>query len=270
MHGQPAAADVRIGLGDRQAQALARHALGVGGLALAPELRAARRALEPDPAVERRVVLERDQDLRDVPLGVRAHRDLAVGQRGGDGWHRGHRRSRTVPCPAVEASGISYQVRRSERARRVRVTVDPSRGVEVVLPRRAPDRAAAAAVVELRPWIERRLREVERARAAVAARGSTVPYLGQTLTTIAERGRTRVHRRGETLLVPDGTATRDAALERWYRRAAAAEISAPSRSGLRGLRQLVYKARHPRPAHALGELLAVGHDELQLAAVARP
>ncbi len=125
----------------------------------------------------------------------------------------------------MEASGISYQVRRSERARRIRVTVDPARGVEVVLPRRAPERAAAAAVIELRPWIERRLREVERARAAVAARGSTVPYLGQTLTTVAERGRTRVHRRGDTLLVPAGSAERGAALERWYRRAAAAEIA---------------------------------------------
>jgi predicted metal-dependent hydrolase len=125
----------------------------------------------------------------------------------------------------MEASGISYQVRRSERARRVRVTVDPSRGVEVVLPRRAPERAAAAAVIELRPWIERRLREVERAGAAIAARGSTVPYLGRTLTTVAERGRTRVHRRGNTLLLPGDAGRREAALERWYRRAAAIEIA---------------------------------------------
>ena len=41
---------------------------------------------------------------------------------------------------------ISYSVRRSERARRVRVTVEPDRGVEVVLTRRAPERAAAAAL----------------------------------------------------------------------------------------------------------------------------
>ena len=49
-------------------------------------------------------------------------------------------------------------------------TLDRFPKLEVVLPRRAPERAAAAAVVELRPWIERRLREVERTRAAVAAR----------------------------------------------------------------------------------------------------
>ena len=86
---------------------------------------------------------------------------------------------------------IAYNVRRSERARRVRVTVDAARGVEVVLPRRAPEREAAAAISELRPWIERRMREVARARAAIAARGDTVPYLGEPLRSVPEPGRTR-------------------------------------------------------------------------------
>lgn len=119
---------------------------------------------------------------------------------------------------------ITYRVRRSERARRVRVTVEPDRGVEVVLPRRAPERAAAAAVRELGPWIERRLREVDRTRAAVAARGNTVPYLDTRLVLQSEPGRTRVHRRGEVLLTPSG-AERGPALERWYRRAAQNEIA---------------------------------------------
>ena len=119
---------------------------------------------------------------------------------------------------------ISYSVRRSERARRVRVTVEPDRGVEVVLPRRAPERAAAAAVRELRPWIERRMLEVQRARATVAARGDSVPYLGAILEVRPEAGRTRVHRRGDVLLTPAGS-ERSPALERWYRRAAQAEIA---------------------------------------------
>ena len=118
---------------------------------------------------------------------------------------------------------VVYQVRRSDRARRVRVTVDPSRGVEVVLPRRAAAREAAAAVRELRPWIERRVAEIEGARAAVAARGDTVPYLGQTLAVLAQPGRMRVARRGDLLVVPDGDG-RNPALERWYRRAARTEI----------------------------------------------
>jgi predicted metal-dependent hydrolase len=120
---------------------------------------------------------------------------------------------------------IEYSVRRSERARRVRVSVDATRGVEVVLPRRAPAREAAAAIRELRPWIERRVRELERARATVAARGETVPYLGVDLRLVPEPGRTRVHRRGDALLVPSGAVERMPALERWYRRAAAQEIA---------------------------------------------
>ena len=123
------------------------------------------------------------------------------------------------------AEVIAYSIRRSTRARRVRVAVDHARGVEVVLPSRAPVDEAEAAVAELRPWIERRLRELERTRAAVAARGQTVPYLDQTLTLLVQPGRTRVHRRGTELLVPDGEA-RVPALERFYRRAAQTEISA--------------------------------------------
>ena len=119
---------------------------------------------------------------------------------------------------------IDYSVRRSDRARRVRVTVDAIRGVEVVLPRRAAEREAAAAVRELAPWIERRIENLARARATVAARGDAVPYLGQLLRVRTEPGRARVHRRGDELLAPGG-AGRTAALERWYRRAARAEIA---------------------------------------------
>jgi predicted metal-dependent hydrolase len=118
---------------------------------------------------------------------------------------------------------IDYRVRRSERARRVRVTVDAD-GVEVVLPRRARERDAAAAVRELSPWIRRRMRELERAREAIAARGDALPYLDELLTVRPQAGRTRVHRRGDELLAPAG-AERAPALERWYRRAARDEIA---------------------------------------------
>ncbi|MGI9184223.1 MAG: M48 family metallopeptidase [Solirubrobacteraceae bacterium] len=118
---------------------------------------------------------------------------------------------------------IAYRIRRSERARRVRVTVDAGRGVEVVLPRRAAERDAAAAVRELRPWIERRVGELQRAQETVAARGECLPYLGSWLRVRPEPGRTRVHRRRDELLSPAG-AERTPALERWYRRAARDEI----------------------------------------------
>jgi predicted metal-dependent hydrolase len=118
---------------------------------------------------------------------------------------------------------LHYTVRRSDRARRVRVTVDAGNGVEVVLPRRAPARAADDAVAELGPWIRRRLAEVETVRSVLAARGDTVPYLGTTLRLVPQPGRTRAHRTGDELLVPAGE-DQEPALERWYRRAARAEI----------------------------------------------
>jgi predicted metal-dependent hydrolase len=115
-----------------------------------------------------------------------------------------------------------YRIRRSTRARRVRVTVDADGSVTVTLPRRAPERAAADAVQELAPWIARRRRVLARAAAEVARPAGTVPYLGATLTLEPQPGRERVHRRGDVLLVPAGDPR--PALERFYRRAARAEI----------------------------------------------
>src|SRR5438876_1531723 len=104
--------------------------------------------------------------------------------------------------PARQAThAIPYTVRRSSRARRVRVNVhaqaeERSVGVEVVLPERAPERAAAAAVSELRPWIERRVGEAHEVLALLLARAGTLPYLGAPLELIPQAGRTRVHRKG--------------------------------------------------------------------------
>jgi predicted metal-dependent hydrolase len=121
------------------------------------------------------------------------------------------------------AQEIDFTVRRSDRARRVRVHVHPLSGaVEVVLPARAAVGEARAAVVSLRRWIEARIAEAVAARMLVDARGETVPYLGQTLSLVREAGRSTVRRRGDELLVPDIDA--HPALERFYRRRARAEI----------------------------------------------
>jgi predicted metal-dependent hydrolase len=125
---------------------------------------------------------------------------------------------------AAPAGEISYTIRRSARARRVRVNVHAHSGVEVVLPARASERAAAAAVAELRPWIERRLDEAREALETISARGSSLPYLGASLQLTPQAGRSRVHRQGDRLLVPAGDA--GPALERFYRRAARTEIAA--------------------------------------------
>jgi predicted metal-dependent hydrolase len=120
-------------------------------------------------------------------------------------------------------SDLPYTIRRSARARRVRVTVGSAGEVVVTLPKRAAERRAAEAVRELRPWIERRRAALARAAQEVAREPGTLPYLGTTLRLVAEPGRERVHRRGDALLVPRGEATE--AIERWYRRRARAEIA---------------------------------------------
>jgi predicted metal-dependent hydrolase len=123
-----------------------------------------------------------------------------------------------------QAGEIEYTVRRSARAKRVRVNVRAHTGVEVVLPAHASERAAAAAVRELAPWIERRLTEGRQALARVAERAGTLPYLGSPLVLVPEPGRTRAHRRGEKLFVPVGD--HRPAVERLYRRLARREIAA--------------------------------------------
>jgi predicted metal-dependent hydrolase len=118
---------------------------------------------------------------------------------------------------------IDYVIRRSPRAKRVSVKVHPEIGVEVVLPERAPERAAAAAVVELRPWIERRLAEVEATRARLEQRAGTLPYLGMPLELVSEPRRKVARRDGARLLVP--ATDPKPAIERFYRRAAREEIA---------------------------------------------
>jgi predicted metal-dependent hydrolase len=139
-------------------------------------------------------------------------------------------------------AAVEYTLRRSPRARQVRVSVENDGAVRVTLPRRAPLRAADEAVRELAPWIERRQRALALAAAEVGRTPGTVPYLGAELRLVPERGRTRVHRRGDALLVPadglvatgepnglaaagDSAGGADAAIERWFRRAARAEIA---------------------------------------------
>ena len=120
---------------------------------------------------------------------------------------------------------ITYEVRRAPRAKRVRVAVEADGRVVVLLPSRAAEREAAAAVRELRPWIERRVREAAAREQRMRRAPGTVPLLGDELRLVPESGRTRVHRRDQALLVPQDAALHAAALERWYRRTARAEIA---------------------------------------------
>ena len=133
---------------------------------------------------------------------------------------------------------VPYRIRRSDRARRIRVSVDGNGEVEVVLPRRSPERHAEEAVQRARAVDRAAPPRGRRARRAEVGRApGTVPYLGEMLTLVPEPGRTRVHRRGDELLVPDGDAARgDRAL-----------VPAP---GARGGRAAAGRGVRPRRARA--------------------
>ena len=117
---------------------------------------------------------------------------------------------------------LTYTIRRSPRARRIRVCVDPHAGVEVVLPQRATKREAQQAVAELRPWIDRRLHEARAARLRLEAPPGTVPFLGAHLRLRYDADRSRAHRKQDELHLPATDA--QAALERWYRAEARRQI----------------------------------------------
>jgi predicted metal-dependent hydrolase len=128
-----------------------------------------------------------------------------------------------------------YTIRRSDRARRLRIVVAPT-GVEVVLPRRMALRHAEEFVAEKARWIERTLRQYRDAEAALPPvrleDGGEIPYMGQTLPirVAVESWRTRpgVSLRRGVLNVgvaePGEAAVREA-LTRWYRRQARVEIA---------------------------------------------
>jgi predicted metal-dependent hydrolase len=117
---------------------------------------------------------------------------------------------------------LAYTIRRSPRARRIRVKVDPHDGIEVVIPQRATKKDARAAVAELRPWIERKLSEAERARTSLLSPPGTVPFLGAHLALHYDEQRTRAHRKDDVLHLPAANA--HDALERWYRTEARRQI----------------------------------------------
>jgi predicted metal-dependent hydrolase len=131
------------------------------------------------------------------------------------------------------STGFDYVVRRSSRAKNIRITVGEN-GVVVALPERVAERHAHEFVAERAAWIERALSRLRRHEQTVLARsladGSTIPYLGSELTLRLAPGAGRVHARLDEQWVRVRTTdtSREAVaplLERWYRRQAREEIA---------------------------------------------
>lgn len=137
---------------------------------------------------------------------------------------------------------MDYLVRRSDRARWARLTLDPSGSPLVVLPAQASDRLAAEMVERHRVWIERHQRRLAAERLALADRpplgsGRVLPLRGieHRIAVVAlaggrRRPRVRIHGASPPIIAVElsvGVGGRlRAVLERWLRAAARADLSA--------------------------------------------
>lgn len=134
-----------------------------------------------------------------------------------------------------------YEVRRSTRARRARLTLTDSGDALVVLPARAPDALAADLVARHVDWLLRHQRRIIAERRALDARppwgaGRTLALRGIAQSVVVERlaaaGRQSVGlelRPGPTIVVrghADTAAGLAAVLERWLRAEARRDIEA--------------------------------------------
>ncbi len=156
--------------------------------------------------------------------------------------------SETTERAELPGGSLAYTLRRSRRARRLRMVVDPLRGVVVTIPAGRPGARDAAAHVEpfLREreaWIRHHLADQHRARSAVAGSdpdalvdGARIRFRGTFHTLRVEAAGPGVRRSGVvtgwTALVPPGGGTRRLGRPR-DRRPGRADRSAGPRDGPR-------------------------------------
>lgn len=107
--------------------------------------------------------------------------------------------------PAVELSGqtVSYDVRRSTRARRARIVVHQWDGVEVVVPTRAPADAAERLVRSHGDWLLARLAERPAAPPPLQD-GAVIPWRGGNLPVHVRTGAGRARLTSTELTIAVG------------------------------------------------------------------
>ena len=130
----------------------------------------------------------------------------------------------TVP---VGGRLVPYRIRRSSRARSASIQIHPRRGLEVVLPSRAPHREVHHLLHDRAGWLAQHAGEIQRAAPPppTLCTGARLPLRGDWRPLIVAPGaRTRVEGRDGPILVttadPGDQGVVRTHLERWYRRVA--------------------------------------------------
>lgn len=124
----------------------------------------------------------------------------------------------------VDGHVVVVRVRRSRRARRMRLTVGPGRAPEVVVPARIRGRAVDEFLRSNQLWLAGKLatlRAASQRPRAFPERSGSVWLAGQPVPVIHDpAGRAGAALRDGRLVVGGARADADAAIERWYRREA--------------------------------------------------
>ncbi len=159
----------------------------------------------------------------------------------------------------IDGRIISYTLRRSFQAHRLRLEISLRTGLTVVVPHSYPARRLHDLLEARGHWISRQLTRLEQDKSMPPAKqlepGATVPYLGHDLV-LAKQENLRgdsVSRHGDSLAVRSSLFTNDLlepALEKWYRAEATIVITGiadrlSSRIGI-GYRRIVIRGQKTR------------------------
>ncbi len=106
----------------------------------------------------------------------------------GAGWHHRVVTSEAAAIAELPGGPLPYTLRRSSRARMLRVVIHPERGVVVTVPARTDrpehERRAAAFLAEREPWLRKHLGQQAEVDRRIAARGGardggSIPFRGR-------------------------------------------------------------------------------------------
>lgn len=122
---------------------------------------------------------------------------------------------------SVDGHTVVVHVRKSRRARSIRLTVAPGRPPEVVLPERSPYRSVDEFLLSHRDWLADKLaalRAMDERPRVLPLQPGVVCLAGEPVTVVHDpAGRARAVLEGDQLLVGGAPSGVDARVDRWYR-----------------------------------------------------